>query len=63
LKQSLLAMRDMQERARIVQKFGYTDQQATYVHVVYRVFQKELYINIPNITVWRVSRERLHLKA
>jgi hypothetical protein len=27
------------------------------------VFQKELYNGIPNVTVWRVLRKRLHLKA
>jgi hypothetical protein len=26
-------------------------------------FQKELYNGIPNVTVWRVLRKRLHLKA
>jgi hypothetical protein len=25
--------------------------------------QKELYNGIPNVTVWRVLRKRLHLKA
>jgi hypothetical protein len=29
----------------------------------YMVFQKELYNSIPNVTVWRVLRKRLHLKA
>jgi hypothetical protein len=29
----------------------------------YRVFQKEFYNFIPNITVWWVLRKRLHLKA
>jgi hypothetical protein len=29
----------------------------------YKVFQKELYNVIPNVTVWRVLRKRLHLKA
>jgi hypothetical protein len=27
------------------------------------MFQKELYNDIPNITVWQVLRKRLHLKA
>jgi hypothetical protein len=27
------------------------------------VFQKQLYNGIPNVTVWRVLRKRLHLKA
>jgi hypothetical protein len=26
------------------------------------VFQKELYNGIPNVTVWRALRKRLHLK-
>jgi hypothetical protein len=26
-------------------------------------FQKELYNGIPNVTLWRVLRKRLHLKA
>jgi hypothetical protein len=26
-------------------------------------FQKELYTGIPNVTVWRVLRKRLHLQA
>jgi hypothetical protein len=30
---------------------------------MYRLFKKELYNNIPNATVWRVLRKRLHLKA
>jgi hypothetical protein len=30
---------------------------------MYRVFQKELYNDIPNATVWRVLRKLLHLKA
>jgi hypothetical protein len=30
---------------------------------MYRVFQKELYNGIANVTVWRVLRKRLHLKA
>jgi hypothetical protein len=30
---------------------------------VYRVFRKELYSGIPNVTMWRVLRKRLHLKA
>jgi hypothetical protein len=29
----------------------------------YRVFQKELWNGIPNVTVWRVLRKRLHLNA
>jgi hypothetical protein len=29
----------------------------------YNVFQKELYNGIPNVSVWRVSRKPLHLKA
>jgi uncharacterized membrane protein len=29
----------------------------------YRVFQKEHYNGIPNVTVWRVLRKRLQLKA
>jgi hypothetical protein len=28
-----------------------------------RVFKKELYNGIPNVTVWRVLRRRLHLKV
>jgi hypothetical protein len=28
-----------------------------------RVFQKDLRSGIPNITLWRVLRKRLHLKA
>jgi hypothetical protein len=28
-----------------------------------RVFQEELYNDIPNVTAWRVLRKRLHLKA
>jgi hypothetical protein len=28
-----------------------------------RAFQKELYNGIPNVTVWRVLRKTLHLKA
>jgi hypothetical protein len=31
--------------------------------VKYRMFQKELTSDIPNVTVWRVSRKHLHLKA
>jgi hypothetical protein len=27
------------------------------------MFQEELYNAIPNVTVWRVLRKRLHLKA
>jgi hypothetical protein len=27
------------------------------------VFQKELYNGIPNVTVWRVLRKRLHVKV
>jgi hypothetical protein len=27
------------------------------------MFQKELYSGVPNVTVWRVLRKRLHLKA
>jgi hypothetical protein len=27
------------------------------------MFQKEFYDGIPNYTVWRVLRDRLHLKA
>jgi hypothetical protein len=27
------------------------------------MFQKELYNGIPNVTVWRVLRKHLHLKA
>jgi hypothetical protein len=30
---------------------------------LYMVFQKELYNDIPNVTVWRVLRKVLHLKA
>jgi hypothetical protein len=30
---------------------------------LYRVLQKELCNGIPNVTVWRVLRKRLHLKA
>jgi hypothetical protein len=29
----------------------------------YRVFQKELYNGISNLTVWRVLRKHLHIKA
>jgi hypothetical protein len=29
----------------------------------YRVFQKELYNSIPNVTIWRVLRKGSHLKA
>jgi hypothetical protein len=29
----------------------------------YRMFQKELYNGIPNVTAWRVLRKRSHLKA
>jgi hypothetical protein len=29
----------------------------------YRMFQKELYSGVPNVTVWRVLRKRLHLKV
>jgi hypothetical protein len=32
-------------------------------YFLYRVFQKEIYNGIPNVTVWRVSQKRLHLKA
>jgi hypothetical protein len=28
-----------------------------------QMFQKELYNGIANVTVWRVLRKRLHLKA
>jgi hypothetical protein len=34
-----------------------------HIFQICRVFQKELYISIPNVTVWRVLREYLHLKA
>jgi hypothetical protein len=30
---------------------------------LYRVFQKELYNDIPNVAVWPVLRKRLHLKV
>jgi hypothetical protein len=30
--------------------------------VKYRVFQKELYNDIPTVTVWLVLRKRLHLE-
>jgi hypothetical protein len=30
---------------------------------IYRMFKKELYSSILNVAVWRVLRERLHLKA
>jgi hypothetical protein len=30
---------------------------------LHRVFQRDLYNVIPNFTVWRVFRKRLHLKA
>jgi hypothetical protein len=30
---------------------------------VYRVFKKELYNGILNVTVWRVLRKDLHLQA
>jgi hypothetical protein len=30
---------------------------------VYRVFHKELYNGIPNVTVWRLLRKRLYLKT
>jgi hypothetical protein len=32
-------------------------------HIKHRAFQKELYNGISNVTVWRVLRKRLHLKA
>jgi hypothetical protein len=32
-------------------------------HCLFRVFQKERYNGIPNVTVWRVLRKRLHSKA
>jgi hypothetical protein len=31
--------------------------------LIYRMFQKEPYNCSPNVTVWLVSRKRLHLKA
>jgi hypothetical protein len=31
-------------------------------HWLYRVFEKELYNGIPNVTVWRMLRRRLQLK-
>jgi hypothetical protein len=31
--------------------------------LIYRVFQEELHNDIPNVTVWRVLRKRLDLKA
>jgi hypothetical protein len=31
--------------------------------ILYRIFQKELYIGILNVTVWRMLRKCLHLKA
>jgi hypothetical protein len=31
-------------------------------NVVHRVFQKEFYRGIPNVTVWRVLRKRSHLR-
>jgi hypothetical protein len=31
--------------------------------LLYRVFQKELYHGMPNVTLWRVLRKRLHSKA
>jgi hypothetical protein len=31
--------------------------------MLYRVIQKELHDGISNVTVWRVSRNCLHLKA
>jgi hypothetical protein len=34
-----------------------------YKDYIYRMFYKELYNSIPNATVWRVLRKRLHLKA
>jgi hypothetical protein len=42
----------LMEEIRIGQKF-----------FIYRMFQKELYSGIQNVTVWRVLRKRLHLKA
>jgi hypothetical protein len=45
-------------RARKWQRYKKTKDGA-----LYRVFQKELYNGIPNVTVWRVLRKRLHLKA
>jgi hypothetical protein len=32
-------------------------------HGIYSVFHKELYHGIPNFTVWRVLRKRLHIKS
>jgi hypothetical protein len=30
---------------------------------IYRMFQKELYNSIPNVTLWRVLRKHLYLKG
>jgi hypothetical protein len=34
-----------------------------YVYVCIYSVQKKLYNGIPNVTVWRVLQQRLHLKA
>jgi hypothetical protein len=47
------------ERGKISQDSGNSDAE---VKGLYRVFQKELYSGIPNVTVWRVLRKRLHLE-
>jgi NAD(P)-dependent dehydrogenase (short-subunit alcohol dehydrogenase family) len=41
----------------------YSDSCNPLSDTLHRVFQKELHNGIPNATVWRVFRKRLHLKV
>jgi hypothetical protein len=48
---------------RIPSNVIYLQLQLDIQSATYRAFQKELYSDIPNVTVSRVLRKRLHLKA